>query len=292
MSTLPRTVPTPRTRLRTPISHPIRALALLSPVALLALAGCNYSSSSLVERSITLEVPLASDASLAVQSENGAIAVSERAGQTMTVNATIHARTQERADATEIVAEQSPEGGILVIARWPEKRLGNEKCSFDIAVPALGAVNLRSTNGRISITGLEGTAIARTSNGAIVIQDFAGPVSASTSNGAIKVTSATASVDADSSNGAITITLTDANPGPVNLKTSNGSIDLTVGAAFAGTLGARTTNGSVTISGPGVQLSEQSKSSAIATFGAEAATGAKPSTLRTSNGRITVKSAN
>lgn len=291
MSKFPRTHSTRQAGLRTPTGHPLRAMALLSPLVLMSLAGCNYSSSTLVERSITLEVPLAADASLAVQSENGAISVTERAGQTMTINATIHARTQERADATEIAAEQSPDGGILVVAHWPDKRLGNEKCSFDIAVPAVGAVNLRSSNGRISITGLEGSAIARTSNGAIVIENFVGPVSANTSNGAIKVTNATASIDADSSNGAITVSLTDANPGPVNIKTSNGSIDLTVGAAFAGTLGASTSNGSVSISGPGVQFSQQSRNAATATFGAEAATGAKPSTLRTSNGRITVKRA-
>lgn len=264
---------------------------LLTPLLLAGLSGCNYSS-TLVERSVAMEVPLAADAPLAVQTENGSISVTESAGQAMTISAVIRARTQERADATSIVAEPSPDGGVKLFAQWPDKRLSNEKCSFVITAPALGNLSMRTSNGSITLKGFEGQATARTSNGAISIDDFTGPISANTSNGAIKIVNATAGVNADTSNGAITITLSDSNPGPVTLKTSNGSIDLAVGAAFAGTLGATTNNGTVTISGPGVTITQQSRNAASATFGGEGASGAASSSLRTSNGRITVRAGN
>lgn len=266
-----------------------RHLGIISPLALLLLSGCNFTSTPLVERHVTLEVPMTPETILVARSENGAITAAERPGETMTVKAVIRARTQERADATEIVAEQSPDGGLLLHAKWPEKREGNEGCIFDLAVPACASIELRSSNGRLTLTGLSGTALLRSSNGRIAIDGFTGPISADSSNGAIEVTGATSNVRASSSNGRLTVTLADSNPGPVDLSTSNGSIDLTVGQSFVGLLSARTSNGSVTISGPGIEVTQQRKTTASARFGPEA--DAAASDLRTSNGRITVKSA-
>lgn len=254
------------------------------PLVLTSIAGCGTWQT--VERRVTVAFPPAGAAPLGVRSSNGSIAVASGDGDQIVVNATIKARTRERADATQIVASLSPEGVYLIEARWPTPRAGNEGCSFDVATPPVSGVVLDTSNGGVTLSGLSGSARLDSSNGAIVVKGFAGEITADTSIGAISIFDATARVAADTSNGPIRVEMASASAGPVRLDTSNGSIDLVVGSGFAGTLTASTSNGSVSILAPGASAVQAGKRSGSATFGV----GGEPSTLSTSNGSITVRS--
>lgn len=258
-------------------------LVTLGPLGLSLLAGCG--TWNVVERKVTVEFAPAGQAPLAVRTSNGAIAVRPGDGQTIVVNATIRARTQERADATQIVAAVSPDGKYLIEAAWPTPRMGNEGCAFDIATPAVVGLDLSTSNGAVTVTGLAGSARLDSSNGAITVHGFSGAVDAETSNGSITITGAPASVTADTSNGRITVELVGAG-GPVNLDTSNGSIDLVVGPEFSGTVSGSTSNGNVTISAAGATNVSAGRRSGQATFGV----GGASSVLDTSNGSITIRS--
>jgi hypothetical protein len=258
-------------------------LLTLGPLGMTLLAGCG--TWNVVERKVTVEFAPAGQAPLAVKTANGAIAVGAGAGEKIVVNATIRARSQERADATQIVAAVSPDGKYLIEATWPTPRMSNEGCAFVIATPEVVGLDLSTSNGAVTVTGLSGSARLDSSNGAIVVNGFSGQIDAETSNGSITITGAPAAVTADSSNGRISVELVGSG-GPVKLDTSNGTIDLVVGPGFAGTVVGSTSNGSVMISAPGATSVTSGRRSGQATFG----TGGAASVLDTSNGNITIRS--
>lgn len=265
--------------------HVLSRLVMTAPLSLALMAGCD-TSWQLVERRVTLEVQPAPQAPLQVKTENGAVELThapER--QTVLIDAVIRARTQERADATQVLAEPSPDGGIVVTARWPDRREGNEGCSFAIAAPGLSEADLASANGAITVKGFAGTVKLDTSNGAIRVEGFDGPIAADTSNGAITIVDATGVVKASTSNGSLDVSLTDANPGPVTLDTSNGAISLVVGSSFTGVVTASTSNGGVDMSLPNATSIEVVRGRGRAVLGS----GGETSTLDTSNGRISVR---
>lgn len=259
------------------------ATGVMGPIVLSLLAGCG--TWNVVERQVSVELAPAGQSPLAVRSDNGSIQLGLGTGEKIVVNAVIRARTQERADAAQIVANLAPDGRYLIEATWPSPRMSNEGCSFVIATPPVTAVDLSTSNGAISLTGLSGTAELDTSNGSIKVSGFTGPIHASTSNGAVTIVGASGEVRSDSSNGRISVEFADGSTGPATLDTSNGSIELVVGSGFTGSLSARTSNGSVTIGAPGAKNVQVSKGHGAATFGE----GAGVTTLTTSNGSITVR---
>jgi hypothetical protein len=101
---------------------------------------------------------------------------------------------------------------------------------FLVEAPRGSTVNLRSTNGPISLDEFEGTANARAVNGPISVKDSAGNISAATTNGPVSI-----------SGGSGTVKLTATN-GPV-------SVDLD-GSGWNGSLDATTTNGPVSLKLP------------------------------------------
>lgn len=241
---------------------------------------------------------------LHVETDNGGITVTQGGTDQVQVTAKVRARSQERLDAVQILAERDSEGALLVHARWPDgKRLSNEGCEFIVSIPDASNLEADTSNGAIAVSGMTcpadldtsnggidvsnhtGDIVAASSNGAIVMDRVTGEVNAQTSNGAIEVASVTGPVTADTNNGSIEVTLAAAAAGPVRLDTSNGNIVLRVGEAFTGKLAAETSNARIRVTTPRAQrTSGNGRDEGVWRFGADG----KDSALETSNGGITV----
>jgi DUF4097 and DUF4098 domain-containing protein YvlB len=219
------------------------------------------------------------------ETANGSIEV-RKGGEQLTVQATIRATTQARADAVAVNTLVGSDGSVRITLDWPEgKRVGNEGASLVITLPEAGSLELRSSNGQLHVgPGFAASqATLDTSNGSIVVSDFAGSVTADTSNGRIELLDVGGAY-ADTSNGSITVALRESAKGPVTLDTSNGSISLTYGAGLQGTLDLDTSNGSISVSAPRASSVAIGRSSGKVVLGAGGT-----SVLDTSNGSITVK---
>jgi DUF4097 and DUF4098 domain-containing protein YvlB len=225
---------------------------------------------------------------LAVETENGAIRVAAGGeGTEVTVVARLRAYTEERLAATRVVAERVEDDTLAVRVEWPEGgREDNEGCSFDITLPDVRGVRLKTSNGTLSLAGATGSAGLETSNGGVTVRGHDGDVDITTSNGAVTAEGLTGAAAIGTSNGSIKLGLAPAGAGPVSLRTSNGAVRLDVGSAFAGELSIETSNGSIRVprGGPGVEVRQHDDGSAKLSFGARG----KPSRIRTSNGSVTV----
>lgn len=281
-----RTILPPILNRRTLLSGCIAALCSLS------LPGCMMVGwgDAAFKKTVTLSVAHSAGKAVDVDTENGAISVVRGTTSEVQITAKLKAVTQERLDATTVTASRDDAGTLVVRVAWPEKRRSNEGCSFEITLPDAVGVNLNSSNGELTVSGLAGPAVLKTSNGAIDATDHAGPITADTSNGAIVLKNVGAPVHASSSNGEVSLVMRLDAAGPVDLSSSNGAINLEFSPLFAGSLSASTSNGVVSLDLPdkGVYVKKLSKTSCLMSFG-EPAPAAPKSSLETSNGSISVK---
>lgn len=158
---------------------------------------------------------------------------------------------------------------------WNDKMV----VSFRLQLPASSACDLRTSDGNISMKGLNNTQKCKTSDGDLDLSNIGGSITAATSDGNITIKKVSGSVEAKTSDGDIRIedvkgnagaTTSDGNITVTNLsgsttaKTSDGDI---VFRDLTGSLNATTSDGNV--SGNLLQLT-------------------KELTIRTSDGNITV----
>lgn len=281
--------------------------ALIAVVASLSMTGCVVFSGAHYRETRNLVAEHEQGAAIALETANGGVTIRRADVYAVEITANVRARTQERLEATRIIA--APAGGALRISvEWPEgRRLGSEGCSFDVLLPSADGAQVRTSNGSIEIDGLAGLADLRSSNGRITVRDHlgdvdahssngritaervAGGVRADTSNGGVTVLDVGGPVDVGTSNGSVRIALAPDNPGPVRAASSNGAIDAALSPAFAGELRASTSNGVVHFEGGDLRprVLRMGRRTATLSFGEEGA--AAPSRLRTSNGSIRIR---
>lgn len=173
----------------------------------------------------------------------------------------VHREVEYQGDRPE-GATHKVEGGALVLKGCGEDckvrytvdvpagvPVSGKTSSGSVSVSAVGAVDVSTNSGRITMDGVDGAVHARTSNGRIKGTGLRGTVQAQTSNGEIVLAPATPQdVRAKTSNGGITVTV----PGgryQVAAKTNNG--DKKVGIADdpggAHKLDLTTSNGGITV---------------------------------------------
>lgn len=270
-------------------SLPLSLLLLI--VASHPLVGCAMSSITAKRTQSVVEAHV-EGGSLEVISRNGAVDIAvDPLLREVVIEATFRAsgstieEAESRVAAMSIRTERA--GGRLIVApaitgNWQP----NDHCSFTIRLPQVDGISVDTKNGAITVGGTNGPAVLTTSNGAITVSDHTGPLDLRTSNGAIAVSEATDRVDATTSNGSVRITLADSAPGPVNVATSNGSVTLSVGPVFASEFTLRTSNGRITvIDSTGTERVRSSGGRVMTQLGA----GGVSSTVRTSNGAITIR---
>ena len=219
--------------------------------------GCSYPK-VWREAEDSLELPTAGVKQLACTTMNGNIAV--QAGPSAAAACQIKVKRRGGGeDATDAAAalaairvvHASADGQLTLGWEWsvPKQHSWAASVSFAMVMPKDRAVQLETSNGTISIAGVEAQLGAHTSNGSIKIEECLGDWDVATSNGEIEATGTPSNVNLKTSNGSIMAKL--ATKGPVNgkLKTSNGRVDLSLAAQASTRVKAETSNGSITSEG-------------------------------------------
>ncbi len=178
---------------------------------------------------------------LAVTSFNGSITVTAGPADTIRVQATLR-----RADKIEYEAVQDGDT-VTVNARQEGRTFGRSPgAEIEVTVPPSTGVDLRTSNGMISLDGVQRSGSLRTSNGKIVVDGMTGDLIARTSNGAIGVTGFSGGVELETSNGSVEFD-GELTPGSANeMATSNGAVRVTLRGTPSVRLDATTSNSTVT----------------------------------------------
>lgn len=245
----------------------VGVLAVLGAVAVFGLFGCDLeevieaSISGNVEavREVTETYELTGLLQLDVESSNGYVIVQSADSAAMGIQpgdpagVTVKAILRSRADTLEkakervnaIVFHMIQTGDNLALSYSSSQQSSDvgrySGVSFEVTVPAQANVEVDTSNGAITIRGIEGVFELDTSNGAIDLINLIGLVDADTSNGAIDVNGFRGVLHLETSNGAIDIADTEAT---VDARTSNGRISFS-GVLVGDSHHLRTSNGSV-----------------------------------------------
>jgi hypothetical protein len=209
------------------------------------------------------------DGHLAVNAGNGGIRVESWSGDEVRVLARVLTRSRsERAarDLADQVEVRTAPGSVS--SHGPRTRSGSSwSVSFRVLVPEGTALELRTSNGGITVAGVRGAVQAQTTNGGVRLEDTAGRVRARTTNGAITTTvsrplAASDAMELRTTNGSIRIGLPEGISARIEASTTNGRISTDfpitmqgqIGRRLSGTIGeggpeirATTTNGGIRI---------------------------------------------
>jgi hypothetical protein len=238
-----------------PVSRRIVAGFAALLLVLSSLAACAADGPFTVTASGTQELDAAVGATapdlvIRVEMFNGPIEV--RAGDVGRVAATVEttgvggSKAEAEADRAKIqvTLDANPDGSVLLRAVYQPNpgSPNNRAASAVVEVPPDAALDLRTSNGTVTTSGIRGPIGVRASNCAV---DLAGPESGAsvrTTNGAVEI-DGTGLLDVQTTNGKVSIRGTDAT---LSVRTSNGDV------SFDGTLSdspqrVATTNNPITI---------------------------------------------
>jgi DUF4097 and DUF4098 domain-containing protein YvlB len=240
----------------------VGVLALLGTAALFGLFGCDVEEvinaaaggnvEAILEVTETFEVAGLLD--LDIESSNGYVIVQSDETTNVFVTAKLRSRanTLEKAEerVNAIVFDMIQDGNNLLLRYRTSDQTADVRkysgVSFEVTVPAQADIEVDTSNGAITIRGIEGQFNLDTSNGAIYLSDLIGVVDADTSNGAIDVDGFSGVIDLETSNGAIDIEDVEAD---VNARTSNGRIHFS-GILVGDSHQLRTSNGAIEVKVP------------------------------------------
>jgi hypothetical protein len=172
----------------------VRSRVIYSLSATLLLAGCG----AVMERRVTnidRKWPAGAIRHIEVREIDGAINIEAGSGNEITMNATVRSRRKPK-DGVENLGYFTTElnGDTLTIGRRDEHhgfflfRIGNDtRVDYDLHVPPSVALDLRTVNGRIATSGVDGEMRAVTVNGRVNIETpGSSEVEAHTVNGRIE----------------------------------------------------------------------------------------------------------
>lgn len=258
------------------------------------LTGCSVFTTAIKsDRQIVRETEAVPGIELLVETRNGAIEiVVDETRSSVGIDTVITCSGTTQVEADQRVADASLDvtlgtDRVLSISPvFPGERRRGDGAKIVVRLPEAASITARTGNGKIDVTGGEGTLVADTSNGPIRIDGFVGPITADTSNGAVVAHNVHGVAKIDTSNGRVTLTLHEDCTDAFEVETSNGSVDVTVGASFEGTIEARTSNGSIDIVDATERIAQkdQDRSRALLTIGSSSA----QSTITTRNGSVRI----
>lgn len=190
------------------------------------------------ERSCHVEtVTIASPSTLDVETSNGSIAVTGGTRRDVSIQARVMAQAESASEAKSIADDVKiiTDGGT-VRAEGPRTNGRGRSwwVSYRIETPTRQNVNLGSSNGSVTLSGLNGVLRADTSNGSVHADDLSGDVKVTTSNGSLQVTL----------NGSTWV------GAGLEATTSNGSLRVDMPRDYSARLIARSSNGSMNINRP------------------------------------------
>ena len=212
---------------------------------------------------------------ISVEDRNGTITVTRGGENTVVVHATKRAATDDLLGKLGVDIQQ--DGDRITLQTTGDSFAGGfffghnrTAVDYQIQVPMHANIGpVRSSNGRIEVTGIIGPLDLNASNGIITARDVDGTVTAQTSNGRVSVVGGRGMLQLTSSNGVVEVQNVQANgidlhtsngrvsfsgslmPGSKNrVETSNGTAALTLPADSALNVDLRSGNGSVTVGFP------------------------------------------
>lgn len=204
--------------------------------------------------------------------QNGGIQIEGWDRNEIRVRAIVQGSARSESRAREIAGQvQVQAGGGRAYATGPQlERREGWSVSYRINVPRKNDLDLRASNGGITIVGVTGNMRFDTTNGGVRLQDVGGRVNGETRNGGVNVLLNGNKWDGDgldveTSNGGVTVQIPDGYNAEFETRTVNGSLridfpitlqgELTSRRGISTTLGAggplvraRTTNGGVKVS--------------------------------------------
>jgi len=186
-----------------------------------------------------------SNGKVEVKTTNGNINMTSWDRNAVKVEAEIKVKARSRREAeklldkVKILVDRSGDR-ITIAPDYPKRRNGDSfwdavfgsgnrpVVNFTIKVPRETNPNLRSTNGRLSVSDIEGETSLKTTNGGIEARDMIGSADARTTNGSISI-----------------YVIQFGDDDRLDLNTTNGSIKLTLPSEVRADVEASTTNGSI-----------------------------------------------
>jgi hypothetical protein len=179
---------------------------------------------------------MAAPSTLKVDTSNGSIAVTGGSRRDIGIQAKVMAQAETLTEARSIVADVkiTTDGGQIQ-ADGP-RMVGRRGwwVSYRIETPTRQNVDLGSSNGSVTLTGLDGVLRAGTSNGSVHATDLSGDVKVTTSNGSLQI----------SLNGSTWV------GAGLEATTSNGSLRVDMPRDYSAHLVAHTGNGGLSIDRP------------------------------------------
>jgi len=208
-------------------------------------------------------VPAEDAGALRVDNMNGDIEVSSwdrpevKVEALQEIKASSKAAAEKYAEKAELEVE--PVGKTIEVRTvYPEARdmggfwkrlfgVGKPRMSiqYKIRVPRRMDLDLRTMNGQVRASEVEGQVYAASTNGKIRLVQAAGPIECRTTNGGIELQEIRGPVEAGTTNGGIDVDLLGTSGEGCRLKTVNGGITLSVPEDLSSDIDARTVNGSI-----------------------------------------------
>lgn len=222
---------------------------VLLGATILFLAGCaDWNFGDSYREDFHFSYAVDPGARVEVENSNGGIEIDGWDQNTVEIEGTKYANTQERLNECRIDVTHSSSLITVRTARPPDG-WGSCGARYIIRVPRrVDLSRIVSSNGAISVDGIEGGANLKTSNGSIQVSGIAGDASLQTTNGSIHADLDKGGFEAVTTNGSITARVAGADSSPVRLHSSNGHIELTMEAPRE--VRAETSNSSITVRMP------------------------------------------
>ena len=269
------------------MSRPLQLAALVTVSFLLA--GCEdwgeWGDSNRFKEDFHYTYDLAPGGRLSVESMNGSVDLIGWDQNKVEITGTKYASTEGMLQAIKIDVVSAPDS-VRIRTIPPSGHRGGMGARYTIHLPRKteiervdtsngrvsvdgieSASRLKTSNGSVKVTGTKGALDVQTSNASVELNDHNGPAVIHTSNGSVRADRVRGYFEASTSNASINATLADPEAGrPVKLQSSNGNITLALDAFRDNEIRAVTSNSSITLRLPadtGAQLKAKTSNSSI-----------------------------
>lgn len=248
------------------------ALFILFVISIIAAS----HSSTIYTREFKKLIDFKPNGSVAVKTTNGKIELTSWDKNSVEIFAEIKVKASSRSEAerildkVEILIDQSSDR-LSIEPDYPKRNSGDgfwdwvfrseskPVVNFTIKVPKQTDLNLKSTNGHLSVDDIEGEAVLKTTNGGIEAEYLKGSVAANTTNGSISISLAQFSrddrLDFNTTNGSIKLYLPSEVKADVRASTVNGSIRTDFPLTIQGKISRKRLNGAINGGGGTIELS-------------------------------------
>jgi DUF4097 and DUF4098 domain-containing protein YvlB len=246
-----------------------------------------------VEGQQTVTIDTAGLQTLEVKTHNGRVAFDGTNDATQAI-AQVHIRggawskeeAQVALDAIEVFVEPGKQGRQLLGWRWnpPKKHSWRGQVSFDISGPVEVNLEVETHNGRVEVSGVQGSVTTVTHNGRINVSTAKGKLYARTHNGRIEADYDGEDVTLITHNGTISAQLDKCQEIRGKMVTHNGSVKVTLGDSVSTFVDAQTHNGRISCDLP-IDVQNRSRRHLTGALG----NGGGRLNLTTHNGGINIK---